>query len=65
MNKFIDIFQVNFAEGKRPNFKMSYLSFYSEFEAISNAGLKSRTYSDRLQNFMFVKLELAPDEAVK
>ena len=44
---------------------MSYLSFYCESQAISNARLKSRTCSDRLQNFIFVQWELAPDEAVK
>ena len=65
MNNFIDIFQVNFAEEKRPNFKMSYLSFYCEFQAVSNAGLKSRICSDRLQNFIFVQRELALDKAVK
>ena len=65
MNSFIDIFRVNFAEEKRPNFKMSYLSFYCEFQAISNAELKSRICSDRLQNLIFVQEELALDEAVK
>ena len=65
MNNFIDIFRVNFSEEKRPNFKMSYLLFKCEFQAISNAGLKSRICSDRLQNFIFVQIELAPDEAVK
>ena len=55
MNNFIDIFQVNFVEEKRPNFKTSYLSFYCEFKAISNAGLKSRICSDRLQNFIFAQ----------
>ena len=38
MNNFIDIFWVNFAEEKRPNFKTSYLSFYFEFQAISTMG---------------------------
>ena len=65
MNNFIDIFQVNFVEEKRQNFEMSYLSFYCEFHAISNARLKSRIWSDRLQNFIFVQQELVPDEAVK
>ena len=27
MNDFVDIFQVNFAEEQRPNFKTSYLLF--------------------------------------
>ena len=54
MNNFIDIFQVNFVEEKRPNFKMSYLLFSSKFQAISNTGLKSRLWFDRLQNFIFV-----------
>ena len=48
MNNFIDIFQVNIAEEKRPNFKTSYLSFYCEFKAISNTRLKSRICFDRL-----------------
>ena len=65
MSNFIDIFQVNFGEVKRPNFKTLYLSFCCEFQAISNARLKSRICSDRLQNFIFVQWELAPDEAVK
>ena len=65
LNNFIDIFRVNFAEEKRPNFKVSYLLFHCEFEAISNAGLKSRICSDRLQNVIFVQWELALDEAVK
>ena len=65
MDNFIDIFWVNFAEEKRPNFKTSYLSFYCEFEVISNTRLQRRIYSDRLQNFLFVQWELAPDEAVK
>ena len=55
MNNFIDIFQVNFAEEKRPNFKMSYLLFYCKFQAISNTGLKSRICSATLQNFICVK----------
>ena len=55
MNNFVDIFRVNFAEEKRPNFKTSYLSFYCEFQAILNAELKSRTCSDRLQKFTFVQ----------
>ena len=65
MDNFIDIFRVNFAEEKRPNFKMSYLLFYCKFHAISNAGLKSRICPDRQQNFIFVQWELAPDEAMK
>ena len=65
VNNFIDIFGVNFAERKRPNFKMSYLSFCCEFQAISDAGLKSKICSDRLQNFIFVQWELVRDEAVK
>ena len=44
---------------------MSYPSFYCEFQAVSNAGLKSRICSDRLQNFIFVQRELALDKAVK
>ena len=62
---FLDIFQVIFTEEKRTNLKTSYLLFWREFQAISNAGLKSRTCSDRLQNFMFVQWELVLDEAVK
>ena len=65
MNNFIDSFQVNFAEEKRPNFKTSYLSFHCEFEVISSTGLKSRICSDRLQNFIFVQWELVRDKAVK
>ena len=34
MNNFIDIFPVNFAEEKRPNFMTSYLSFNCKFEQI-------------------------------
>ena len=55
MNNFIDVFQVNFVEEKRPNFETSYLSYYRKFQAILNARLKSRISSDRLQNFKFVK----------
>ena len=65
MDNFIDIFSVNFAEKKRPNFKTLYLLFYCNFEVISNTGLKSRICSDRLQNFIFVQWELALVEAVK
>ena len=65
MNDFIDIIGVNFAEEKRANFKTSYLSFCCEFQAISNAGLKSRICSNRLQNFIFVQWELVRDKAVK
>ena len=63
MNNFI--FQVNFVEEKRPNFKMSYLSFYCEFQATLNTRLKSRICSDGLQNFTFVQWKLAPDNTVK
>ena len=65
MNNFIDMFQVNSAEEKRRHFKTSYISFYCKFEAISNARLKSRIFSDRLQNFMFIQRELARDKALK
>ena len=65
MNNFIDIFQVNFSEEKRPKFKTSYLLFQCEFQASSNAGLKSRICFDRLQNFIFVQQKLAPEEAAK
>ena len=54
INNFIDIFWVNFDEEKRPNFKMSYLSFYCKFQVISNTWLKNRSCSKRLQNFIFV-----------
>ena len=59
------MFLVNFAEEKKPNFKMSYLSFYCEFEVISNTGLKGKIWSDRLQNIILVQWELVVDEAVK
>ena len=52
MKKFINIFRVNFAEEKRPNFETSYLSFNCEFKLISNTGLKRKICSDRLQNFI-------------
>ena len=55
MNNFIDIFQVNFAEEKRPNFKASCFLFYCEFKAISNTRLKSKICSDRMQNFIYVQ----------
>ena len=67
MNNFINIFWVNFAGEKISNLKTSYLSFYCEFEVISNTGLKSRVCSGKLglQNFILVEWELARDEAVK
>ena len=55
MNNFTDIFQVNFVGEKGPKFTMSYLLFYCKFQVISNAGLKRRVCSDRLQNFIFVQ----------
>ena len=53
-DNFIDIFLVNFAEEKGPNFMTSYLSFNCKFEVISNFKLKSRMCSDRLPHLIFV-----------
>ena len=35
---FVDIFWVNFVEGKIPKFKISYLSFYCKFEVSLTSG---------------------------
>ena len=54
MNNFIDIFRVNFVEEKGPNFVISLVlkQVPSHFKRRIK---KSRIWSDRLQNFIFVQ----------